>query len=183
MNIVRSFLFRRIFTVQRVTPWIHATKKAALLAIATSLYLSASNVYSYSQSNGVATYSIQQLTDLARQMREESAKTPDTTNDALEQHLDSITILAVRTRSGRAELHATSADAFFVVQGHATLVTGGTIINPRGTEEVRGDSVQGGARAELRVGDVVHIPANTPHQLLLDGTGPFVYVLIKVPAR
>jgi mannose-6-phosphate isomerase-like protein (cupin superfamily) len=183
MNVVRSFLFRRKFTVQRLTPWIHATKKAALLAIATSLYLSASNVHCYSQNSGVATYSIQQLTDLARQMREESDKIPHNTNDALERHLDSITILAVRTRSGRAELHATSSDAFFVVRGHATLVTGGTIINPQGTEEVRGDSVQGGTRAELRAGDVVHIPPSTPHQLLLDGTEPFVYVLIKIPAR
>lgn len=104
------------------------------------------------------------------------------TSDALERHLDTSTTLAVRTKSGQAELHTTSADEFFVVEGHATLLTGGTIVNPKGTAEVRGDSVQGGVRAELKVGDVVHIPANTPHQLLLDGAGPFVYVLVKIPA-
>jgi mannose-6-phosphate isomerase-like protein (cupin superfamily) len=104
------------------------------------------------------------------------------TNGALERHLDSSTILAVRLKSGRAELHTTSADEFFVVEGHASLLTGGAIVNPSGTAEVRGDSVRGGTRAELKAGDVVHIPANTPHQLLLDNTGPFVYVLVKIPA-
>ncbi|HEX4032014.1 MAG TPA: cupin domain-containing protein [Terracidiphilus sp.] len=104
------------------------------------------------------------------------------TNGALERHLDSSTILAVRLKSGRAELHTTSADEFFVVEGHASLLTGGAIVNPSGTAEVRGDSVRGGTRAELKAGDVVHIPANTPHQLLLDNTGPFVYILVKIPA-
>jgi mannose-6-phosphate isomerase-like protein (cupin superfamily) len=103
-------------------------------------------------------------------------------SDALERHLDSATILAVRTRSGRAELHATSADAFFVIEGQATLVTGGTIVNPSGTSEIRGESITGGTRAQLRVGDVVHIPSKTPHQLLLSGSGDFVYVLEKIPA-
>jgi len=114
-------------------------------------------------------------------MRRES-KNGGAKNDLLERHLDASTTLAVRTRSGRAEFHAASADEFFVVEGHATLLTGGSIVNPKGTGEVRGDSVQGGARAELKAGDVVHIPAHTPHQLLLDGADPFVYVLIKIPA-
>jgi hypothetical protein len=43
---------------------------------------------------------------------------------------------------------------FFVVQGHATLITGGTSINPQGTEEIRGDSVKGGSRVGLKEGDV-----------------------------
>jgi mannose-6-phosphate isomerase-like protein (cupin superfamily) len=112
-------------------------------------------------------------------MRDRSDSTDNAQNGLLEHHLDPITVLAVRTKSGRAELHATSADTFFVVQGHAKLITGGTIINPRGTGEVRGDSVLRGVSTELRTGDVVHIPADTPHQLLLDGSDPFVYVLVK----
>jgi len=112
-------------------------------------------------------------------MREKPDSTGNANNGLLEHHLDPITILAVRTKSGRAELHTASADTFFVVQGHAKLTTGGTIINPKGTGEVRGDSVLHGVSVELRTGDVVHISANTPHQLLLDGSDPFVYVLVK----
>lgn len=151
----------------------------ALLALATGLCLSASSIRSYSQDSGASTYSRKELVDLARQMRERPDTTDSANNGLLEHHLDPVTVLAVRTKSGQAELHATSADTFFVVQGHATLVTGGTIINPVGTKEVRGDSVLHGVSVELKTGDVVHIPLNTPHQLLLGGSGPFVYVLVK----
>lgn len=128
-----------------------------------------------------SSYSRQQLISIATRMRDEAKKSRSLSNNALERHLDSATVLAVRTESGRAEFHAGSADEFVVVHGQATLVTGGTIINPQGTEEIRGDSVQGGTRAMLKEGDVVHIPSKTPHQLLLDG-GMFVYVLVKIPA-
>lgn len=183
MNFRFPFRSLCIFIGHHVTRRIHDTRRLALLTIAVSLCFSTSDVRIYSQNSGVATYSRKQLTDLARQMRERSASTGDAQNGLFERHLDSITVLAIRTKSGRAEFHAASADGFFVVQGHAVLLTGGTIINPQGTGEVRGDSVRGGVRAELRVGDVVHIPAGTPHQLLLDGIDPFVYVLIKTPVR
>jgi len=141
----------------------------------------AGSACSWAQRAAATSYSRQYLMNLAAQMKMES-ENRSASNDALERHLDSATILAVRLRSGRAELHTTSADEFFVVEGHASLVTGGSITNPSGTTEVRGDSVRGGARAELKPGDVVHIPPNTPHQLLLDGAGPFVYILVKLPA-
>jgi mannose-6-phosphate isomerase-like protein (cupin superfamily) len=158
-----------------------SSKREALLIIAASVCWLPGSVAAHAQLAGAASYSRQQLISLASQMRTES-ENGGATSDALERHLDLATTLAVRTRSGRAELHAAAADEFFVVEGHATLLTGGTILNPKGTAEVRGDSVQGGVRAELKAGDVVHIPANTPHQLLLDGADPFVYVLIKIPS-
>jgi mannose-6-phosphate isomerase-like protein (cupin superfamily) len=183
MNVVRFVQFLRRFAVQRLAPEIHAARKIALLSIATSLILSASNSRSYSQDIGASTYSRNKLIALARQMRERPENTDNAKNGLFEHHLDSTTILAVRTRSGRAELHAASADTFFVIQGHATLTTGGTIINPRGIGEVRGDSVLHGLSTELGTGDVVHIPADTPHQLLLAGSDPFVYVLVKTLVR
>ena len=148
--------------------------------LAMSIGFALTGAPAHSQTAAAATYSRQQLIGIATQMKEEAQKKGEAANNALERHLDAATVLAVRTSSGRAELHASSADEFFVVAGHATLVTGGSIVNPQGTEEVRGDSVQGGARAELKPGDVVHIPAHTPHQLLLDGNDWFVYVLVKI---
>ena len=133
------------------------------------------------QQSGASNYSTKQLMDIATQMRDEGERKGTLSNNALERHLDAVTTVAVRTKSGRAEFHASSEDEFFVVHGHATLVTGGTIVNPQGTGEIRGDSIHGGARVELKEGDVVHIPAKTPHQLLLEDD-MFVYVLVKIPA-
>jgi len=78
-------------------------------------------------------------------------------------------MLLFRSRDGAAEVHENFADVFYVLDGRATLVTGGTVagahlIKP---EETRGTSVEGGARQELRAGDVAHVPAGVPHQMLV----------------
>jgi mannose-6-phosphate isomerase-like protein (cupin superfamily) len=79
--------------------------------------------------------------------------------------------LSVRLRSGIAEFHEHFADLFFVLDGKATLVTGGTIVSPQSAApgEIRGTMVANGTRQELRAGDVAHIAAGTPHQILLTG--------------
>ena len=138
-------------------------------------------LHSQAAQASASSYTKQQLINVATEMRDEAEKSGRKNNDALERHLDSATILAVRTRNGRAEFHSTSADEFVVLRGSAMLVTGGTIVNPQGTGEIRGDSIQGGMRVELKEGDVVHIPSKTPHQLLVND-GMFVYVLVKLPA-
>src|SRR5258708_29200561 len=55
--------------------------------------------------------------------------------------------ISVRLRSGIAELHEHFADLFIVLDGRATMVTGGTIVNPQsvGPGEVRGSMVAYGA--------------------------------------
>lgn len=90
--------------------------------------------------------------------------------------------LSVRLRSGIAELHERFADIFIVLDGRATLVTGGMIVKPQttGPGEVRGTMVEGGAQQELRAGDVAHIAAGTPHQILLAGDATFTAKVIKV---
>ena len=90
--------------------------------------------------------------------------------------------LSVRLRSGSAELHEHFADIFFILDGRATLVTGGTIVKPlsAGAGEVRGTMIEGGDRQELRAGDVAHIAAGTPHQILLAGDATFTAMVIKV---
>ena len=93
--------------------------------------------------------------------------------------------LSVRLRSGIAELHEQFADIFIVLDGRATLVTGGTIVKPQttGPGEVRGTIVEGGTRQELRAGDVAHIAPGTPHQILLAGDATFSAMVIKVQER
>ena len=91
-------------------------------------------------------------------------------------------MLAFRSQSGKAELHEKFADFYVVVAGEATLVTGGEIVNRKTTAagEVRGDSIRDGREAKLAKGDIVHIPANIPHQLVLSKGDTFQYFVVKV---
>jgi len=91
-------------------------------------------------------------------------------------------MLSVRGRSGIAELHENFADLFCVLGGRATLVTGGSIIGAHtvAAGEIRGDSVEGGTRQELRAGDFAHVPAGVPHQMLLSGEDTFSSLVMKI---
>ncbi len=91
-----------------------------------------------------------------------------TATETLKKYSTDYTMLAFRNKSGKAELHEKFADFYFVVEGQATLVTGGQIVNgkPTAPGEVRGDSIQDGKETKLKKGDIVHIPANIPHQLI-----------------
>jgi mannose-6-phosphate isomerase-like protein (cupin superfamily) len=68
---------------------------------------------------------------------------------------------------GGVELHKKETDVFYVVDGSATFITGGTIVgettSPTSADEVRGTGIDGGVSHELSQGDVIVIPAGTPH--------------------
>lgn len=90
--------------------------------------------------------------------------------------------LSVRTKSGGAELHAHFDDVFYVTQGRATLVTGGTILNPKSHAggEVAGTGIENGQSRVLSKGDIVNIPAGTPHQVKVAPGDVYAAVVIKV---
>jgi mannose-6-phosphate isomerase-like protein (cupin superfamily) len=102
--------------------------------------------------------------------------------ETLKKYATDYTMLAFRSKSGKAELHEKFADFYFVVGGEATLVSGGHIVNSATTApgEVRGDSVQDGRETKLKKGDIIHIPANIPHQLVLPKGATFQYFIVKV---
>jgi mannose-6-phosphate isomerase-like protein (cupin superfamily) len=86
-----------------------------------------------------------------------------------------------RVVAGNAELHAKDTDIFYIVDGSATFVTGGTVEEPKdtGPGEIRGKSVTGGVPHHLTKGDIIVIPKGTPHQFTqVDGT--FLYLVVKV---
>ena len=93
-----------------------------------------------------------------------------------------LAMVAHREGDGEAELHEGQVDVFVVQGGEATLVVGGEVEGGKTTApgEVRGPSIKGGARQALAVGDIVHIPAKTPHQLLVAPGKEFTYFIIKV---
>jgi mannose-6-phosphate isomerase-like protein (cupin superfamily) len=90
--------------------------------------------------------------------------------------------LLVRSRNGGAELHEKFADLFFVIEGRAALVTGGTVADAKtiAPGEIRGTAVEGGDRQELRAGDVAHVPAGLPHQMLVSGDKFVTCMVLKI---
>src|ERR1700690_1516106 len=54
------------------------------------------------------------------------------------------------------------------------------MLSHREPPEKRNGAIEGGIRYHLSAGDVVRIPARTPHQILLDGSKGFTYFVVKV---
>jgi mannose-6-phosphate isomerase-like protein (cupin superfamily) len=74
-------------------------------------------------------------------------------------------VLAQRRGAGEVEVHEKTNHVFIIVEGEATFVTGGTLVEARQTspDERRASSIQGGQTHHLTKGDVITIPARTPH--------------------
>jgi len=103
-------------------------------------------------------------------------------SEILREYPQHLAMLSYRSRDGEAELHEGFADLFFVLAGAATLVTGGKVIGPRaaGPGETRGKAIEGGSRQELRAGDVAHVPAGVPHQMLVSSEKTFTCFVLKI---
>jgi len=86
-----------------------------------------------------------------------------------------------RDKPGLAEIHALDTDIIYVLQGSATIVTGGTAVDSKQTEpnEIRGSRIEGGITRELAKGQVIIVPNNTPHWFK-EVNGEFLYYTIKV---
>jgi len=93
--------------------------------------------------------------------------------------------LSVRSSSGGAEMHAHYADVFYVTQGKATLITGGSITNAKTDDsgETKGNEITGGSTRVISVGDVVNIPPGTPHQLKIAQGTTYSAIVIKVKTQ
>jgi quercetin dioxygenase-like cupin family protein len=78
---------------------------------------------------------------------------------------DFTVMMMKRTGAGRVEVHAKETDTFYVLDGEATFVTGGTMIGGRTSRpnQQLGQSIQGGQMYGLSKGDVIVIQAGTPH--------------------
>ncbi len=94
-------------------------------------------------------------------------------------------ITAHREGTGEAEIHTNKVDVMFVQAGEATMVIGGKMIGPRttGPGEIRGSKIEGGERQPVGPGDILHIPANTPHWWVLEPGKKIDYYTVKITVR
>src|SRR5215813_11112030 len=91
-------------------------------------------------------------------------------------------VLAQRRGAGEVEVHMKTNHVFIIVEGEATFITGGTLVGAKNTaqDEVRAASVQGGQTHHLTKGDVITIPANTPHWFKEIPTGTIAYYAVNI---
>jgi glc operon protein GlcG len=73
-----------------------------------------------------------------------------------------------RVEPGQAEVHTLDTDVIYVVDGSATLVTGGKAIDAKeiAPNEIRGSKIEGGQEHRITKGDVIVIPNGVPHQFI-----------------
>jgi mannose-6-phosphate isomerase-like protein (cupin superfamily) len=86
-----------------------------------------------------------------------------------------------RVKPGGAEVHEKETDIFYVVDGAATFVTGGTVTDPRTTRpaQIAGSGITGGESRRIAKGDVIVIPAGVPHWFK-EVDGFINYFVVKV---
>ena len=77
-----------------------------------------------------------------------------------------LTVLMMhRAGPGEVEIHDKETDTFHVLEGEATLITGGAMTGGKVTapNQQRGKNIIGGETYHLSKGDVIVIPAGIPH--------------------
>jgi mannose-6-phosphate isomerase-like protein (cupin superfamily) len=86
-----------------------------------------------------------------------------------------------RTEPGQSEVHAKETDVFYVIDGAATLITGGTIVDGKTTapDQIRGSSIKGGQVRHVAKGDIITVPKGLPHWISAV-EGSVTYVVVKV---
>lgn len=81
--------------------------------------------------------------------------------------------LEYRAQVANAAVHETEAELFYVIDGSATLVTGGrlTADATRNGANLTGKGIEGGTSRKVAKGDFIMVPENTPHWFsAIDGT-------------
>jgi mannose-6-phosphate isomerase-like protein (cupin superfamily) len=91
--------------------------------------------------------------------------------------------LEYRPGTAPAALHEKDAELMVVLQGAGNIVTGGKLVNEKRSNKnnLGGTSIEGGHSQAVVVGDMIIVPANTPHQVIPSGGAPIVLMTMHVP--
>ena len=94
-------------------------------------------------------------------------------------------LLANRRDAGPAEYHEHTNHIFIIVDGEGTFIAGGTLVGAKQTApgEMRAPSLEGGQTFHLTKGDVITIPAKTPHWWKEIPTKTVAYYAINIESN
>jgi mannose-6-phosphate isomerase-like protein (cupin superfamily) len=103
-------------------------------------------------------------------------------SETLREYPRHVAMLSFRSRDSEAEMNQNVAVLFCVLAGAATLVSGGTLTHDRVVEPgvTRGNSIENGKRQELKAGDIIHVPAGIPHQVLVAGEKTITCFVVQI---
>lgn len=97
---------------------------------------------------------------------------------------DGATVAAIEIwkKPGRPAVHPAEAEYAIVLEGAGTLVSGGTMTDPKAKNPnlIEGGQIEGGTTRPLGPGDVILIPAGVPHWFGITGER-LVLLGIKLP--
>jgi Cupin len=88
-----------------------------------------------------------------------------------------------REGPGMAEIHTLDTDIIYVLEGGATIITGGKAVNTKevAPNEIRGSAIDGGIAQRLSKGDLFIVPHGVPHWFT-EVQAPFLYYVVKATA-
>jgi mannose-6-phosphate isomerase-like protein (cupin superfamily) len=94
-------------------------------------------------------------------------------------------VLANRREAGPVEYHDRTNHVFIMVEGEATFITGGTMVDAKRTapDQMRAASIEGGETHHLTKGDVITIPAKTPHWFKDVPTKTVAYYAVNIESE
>lgn len=127
--------------------------------------------------------------ELQQKLQELTKKSETTSsgsaNTRIAEYGDHALTMAARTKSGGPEVHEHWTDVLVITGGQATLLIGGTVVNPvprgpAGSGEMGGSDIAGGTTQVVKKGDIINIPAGTPHWIKIAPGDHFSYFNVKV---
>jgi mannose-6-phosphate isomerase-like protein (cupin superfamily) len=123
-----------------------------------------------------------QLAARAKALLAQARKENGSVSLTLSRYPGHYTMLSARTTSGGGEVHTRVSDFLIVIDGEGTELTGGTMVDPKPGDngEIRGTRLEGATPHVLHKGDVIHIPAGTPHQAIVAPGQSITLFVIKV---
>ena len=91
--------------------------------------------------------------------------------------------LEYRPGTSPAAVHEKDAELMVVLQGTGNIVTGGKLVEEKrnNANNLGGSSINGGKSQAVVKGDMLIVPANTPHQVIPTGGAPIVLMTLHVP--
>ena len=93
-------------------------------------------------------------------------------------------VLLHRQDTSQVEVHESLAEFYIVQNGSGTIVVGGKAGDLRRTDpgELRGDRLDGGVSHEMHAADMLYVPANTPHRVVVTPGQSFDAIVVKIAA-
>jgi len=122
-----------------------------------------------------------QVTDIYREAERESGNKQIDVFPAAGTQMRVAVFHDEKRENDLVEVHDLSDDIYYVLDGEATLILGGTLTEPNEISpgEWRSKAAAGGKKITIKKGDLIIVPRGTAHQRTVTGKG-FSMILIKV---